>query len=67
VISPSEVISVGDITKQVSLRLPAHQLNEVDERAEALGISRNQWFENMLDWVLLNTYTNAAGEVQRKG
>lgn len=42
---------------QMALRLPTHLVAQVDQRAEALGISRNQWYENMTDWVLSNTYT----------
>jgi metal-responsive CopG/Arc/MetJ family transcriptional regulator len=41
----------------IALRLPEDLLPGVDERAKALGISRNQWFENMTRWVLDNTVT----------
>ena len=41
----------------VSMRLPDEQLAQVDARAKALGINRTQWFENMLSFVLENTYT----------
>jgi predicted HicB family RNase H-like nuclease len=48
----------SDTTKtQFNLRLPDDMLEQVDERAKALGISRNQWYENMTRWVLANTYT----------
>ena len=40
-----------------NLRLPAGHVAEVDARAEALGLSRNQWYENMTRWVLDNTVT----------
>jgi hypothetical protein len=48
---------MSDITKQVALRLPSDLISLIDARAEALGISRNQWFENMARWVLANTHT----------
>ena len=44
-------------TKHFNLRLPSDLMLEVDRRAENLGISRNQWYENMTRWVLVNTYT----------
>lgn len=40
-----------------NLRLSKDLLTQVDERAEALGLSRNQWYENMTRWVLANTAT----------
>jgi metal-responsive CopG/Arc/MetJ family transcriptional regulator len=54
-----DVIStgMGDIKQQLALRLPEDMLEQVDERAKNLGISRNQWFENMTGWVLVNTHT----------
>jgi len=48
----------GDSTRtQIALRIPAPLMVEVDARAEALGISRNQWFENMARWCIANTAT----------
>jgi len=53
----------GDTTRvPFNLRLPPGLVKDVDERAKNLGISRNQWFENMTEWVLANTYT-----IQRRG
>lgn len=50
--------STRDITRtQVPLRLDSALLPEIDARAKALGISRNQWFENMARWCLDNTVT----------
>jgi predicted HicB family RNase H-like nuclease len=49
--------AMADITKQFALRLPDELVEAVDLRASALGISRNQWYENMTRWVLVNTYT----------
>ena len=47
-----------DITRtQFALRLPADMVEEVDVRAKALNLSRNQWYENMTRWVLDNTHT----------
>jgi len=47
-----------DIEKtQLALRLPKVLLDQVDERAAQRGISRNEWFINMTNWVLDNTYT----------
>ena len=40
-----------------NLRMDYQMLAEVDARAEALGISRNEWFSNMTRWVLENTQT----------
>ena len=40
-----------------NVRLPEDLLAEVDRRRDALGISRNQWYENMTRWVLANTET----------
>jgi hypothetical protein len=40
-----------------NLRLSGDMVKEVDARAEALGLSRNQWFANMTGWVLANTHT----------
>jgi predicted HicB family RNase H-like nuclease len=49
---------MADITKtQFVLRLPEGVVEQVDARAEALQISRNQWYENMTRWVLENTHT----------
>lgn len=42
---------------QCNLRLPEDLLAQVDARREKLGISRNQWFENMTSWCLENTVT----------
>jgi metal-responsive CopG/Arc/MetJ family transcriptional regulator len=39
-----------------NVRLPKDLLAQVDDRAENLSISRNQWYENMTRWVLANTY-----------
>ena len=51
---------MADITRtQFVLRLPQDMLTEVDRRREALGLSRNQWYENMTRWVLINTETIA--------
>jgi predicted HicB family RNase H-like nuclease len=51
-------MATSDITKtQFALRLPDDVLEQVDARAKHLGISRNQWFENMARWVLAHTYT----------
>jgi hypothetical protein len=48
---------MADINRtQFALRLPADLIEDVDKRAEALHISRNQWYENMTRWVLANTY-----------
>jgi Arc-like DNA binding domain len=47
--------------KQFALRLPVELLEQVDARAEKLRISRNQWYENMTRWVLVNTYTTDEG------
>ena len=47
----------ADGKQQIALRLDAELLKQVDERAQALGLSRNQWFENMTRWVLANTQT----------
>jgi metal-responsive CopG/Arc/MetJ family transcriptional regulator len=47
----------SDSTKVISLRLPADLVEKVDGRAKPLGISRNQWFENMTSWCLENTAT----------
>ena len=44
-------------TKPFNLRLPADVVQQVDARAKNLGLSRNQWFENMTRWVLDNTHT----------
>ena len=51
--------SPSDITpkQQISLRLSEATLNGIDARAEWLGISRQQWFDAMTEWVLLNTKT----------
>lgn len=39
---------MSDITKkQFALRLPEELLAQVDARAKAKGLSRNQWFERM--------------------
>jgi metal-responsive CopG/Arc/MetJ family transcriptional regulator len=48
---------MSDTKTQLALRLPQDLVAKVDERAENLGISRNQWFENMTRWVLENTRT----------
>jgi predicted HicB family RNase H-like nuclease len=47
----------GDITQQIVLRLPKVMVQAVDRRAKNLGLSRNQWYENMTRWVLKNTVT----------
>lgn len=52
------VIPVADTTKVAfNLRLPKELVDEVDERAGKLGLSRNQWYENMTIWVLDHTET----------
>jgi metal-responsive CopG/Arc/MetJ family transcriptional regulator len=57
------VVSTGvsdtrsDAKVAFNLRLPLELVDELDERAKALGISRNQWFSNMTRWVLENTET----------
>lgn len=48
-------------TKAFNLRLPQELLDQVDERAKNLRISRNQWYENMTRWVLVHTYTTEEG------
>lgn len=40
-----------------NIRLDPDMLGQVDERAQELGISRNEWFNNMTRWCLKNTYT----------
>ena len=47
--------------KQFALRMPTDLLAQVDERAKVRSISRNTWFENMVRWVLVNTYTTDEG------
>lgn len=47
---------MSDTKTAFNLRLPKELLEQVDDRAEAVGISRNQWFESMTRWVLANTY-----------
>ena len=50
--------TMTDTTKTpFNLRLPKDLLDQVDRRAEDLGLSRNQWYENMTRWVLANTHT----------
>lgn len=48
---------MSDTKIPFNLRLPKDMLDEVDRRADALGMSRNQWFANMTGWVLANTHT----------
>lgn len=49
----------SDSTKtQVALRLRKDLIEQVDARADQLGISRNQWFENMVSWAVTDTRTN---------
>lgn len=40
---------------QIALRLPAGLVEGIDVRAKELGLSRNQWMENMTEWVLINS------------
>jgi predicted HicB family RNase H-like nuclease len=47
----------SDTKTQFNLRLPEDMVAQVDDRAKNLKISRNQWYENMTRWVLVNTYT----------
>lgn len=44
-------------TMTVSMRMPKDLVAQLDARAENLGISRTEWFENMVGWVLENTHT----------
>ena len=37
------------------MRLPDDLIAVVDERARNLGLSRTQWFENLLRWTFANT------------
>lgn len=46
----------SDITQQIVLRLPKDLVAAVDRRAKLGGLSRNQWFERMARWVLINTH-----------
>lgn len=46
----------------VSIRLPNELLEQIDARAERLGINRTKWFENMTRWVLTHTEL-----IQRRG
>lgn len=39
-------------TKPFNLRLPAEMVEAVDARAKKRGISRNEWYERMTQWVL---------------
>ena len=41
----------------ISMRLPDELMEQVDARAKNLGTNRTQWFENMLAFVMVNTYT----------
>lgn len=45
----------GPTRNEVKLRLPANLIAGIDERREVLGISRNQWIENMVHWALDHT------------
>jgi predicted HicB family RNase H-like nuclease len=40
-----------------NVRMDPDMLAQVDERAQELGVSRNEWLNNMTRWCLRNTYT----------
>jgi hypothetical protein len=44
-------------TTQIKVRLPDDLVAQIDQRRENLGLSRTQWFENMIEWCLTHTET----------
>lgn len=48
---------MSDTKVPFNLRLPEDMLKQVDERAQKLEMSRNEWFTNMTRWCLANTKT----------